>query len=224
LVASAAGPIVGFDDAMRLLRDAGVVVAPYVVLGDDDFDAPAVAALGPELVVKLADVPHRTELGAVELGVASGQLAVAVRRLRVLARREGVPTTVAVQRMVRGHGEAFAGLQGRTDLGPAVLLGRGGVLVEVAGGVGGRLLPIDEVAATALVEEVAGPKVFASLRGQRPWEPEPLIAAVLGLADLWRRHGGWLGSVDLNPLVVTDDGVVAVDALLVAALTAPGAG
>jgi len=218
LVASAAGPIVGFDDAMRILRDAGLAVAPYVVLGDDDVvvDASAVSALGSPLVVKLADVPHRTELGAVALDVAPGELDATVGRLRALARREGVPATVAVQRMVRGHGEAFAGLQGRTDLGAAVLLGRGGVLVEMAGGVGGRLLPLDEEAAAALVEEVAGPEVFASLRGQRPWAPEPLIAAVLGLAELWRRHGGWLASVDVNPLVVTDDGVIAVDALFVA--------
>ena len=87
--------------------------------------------------------------------------------------------------------------------------------MELAGRVAGRLLPLDEAAAAALVEEVAG----AVLRGQRPWERQPLVAVVLGLAELWRRHGAWLGSVDVNPLIVTDDGVVAVDALLVAART-----
>lgn len=217
LIATTAGSIAGFDDAMRLLVDAGVPVAPYVVLRDDvGLDAPGLDELGSRLVVKLADVPHRTELGAVALDVAPADLAATVARLRDIARAEDVSGTVAVQRMVAGHGEAFGGLQCRTDLGPVVLLGMGGVLVEVAGRVGGRLLPLDDDAAASLVDEVAGPDVFARLRGQRPWPVAPLVDLVVGLDTLWRRHGSWLASVDVNPLIVTDTGVVAVDALLVA--------
>jgi len=213
LIPSPAGPIVSFEDAMRLLDAVGVAVAPYVVLNEGQLDAPAIDALGSRLVVKLADVPHRTELGAVALDVLRADVAATVGRLREVAQRAGLPVAVAVQSMVRGHGEAFAGLQGCTDLGAAVLLGRGGVLVEVTGRVAGRLLPVDAAAAAALVDEVAG----VTLRGQRPWEPGPLVAVVLGLAELWRRHGAWLGSVDVNPLMITDDGVIAVDALMVAA-------
>lgn len=131
LIATEAGPIVGFDDAMRMLADVGIPVAPYVVIEGDEWDAPAVEALGWPLVVKLADVPHRTDLGAVVLGVEREELVATVRRLRDLARREGLPETVAIQSTVCGHGEAFGGMQGRTDLGVAVLLGMGGVLVEV---------------------------------------------------------------------------------------------
>ncbi len=216
LVESAAGPIVGFDDAMRMLEAVGIPVAPYVVLGDGVLDAPGIDALGDRLVVKLADVPHRTELGAVAVGIGRGDVGATVARMRDIARREGVAPTVAVQSLVRGDGEAFAGLQGRTDLGSAVLLGTGGVLVEVAGRVRGRLLPIDAATAASLVDEVAGPAVFASLRGQRPWDTAALVPIVLGMAELWQRHGAWLGAVDINPLIVTAHGVVAVDALLVA--------
>jgi acyl-CoA synthetase (NDP forming) len=216
LVASAAGPIVAFDDAMRLLSEAGVPVAPFVTLNEGEADAPGLAALGSRLVVKLADVPHRTELGAVAVDVAPSDLAATVARLRDIARAEDVPATIAVQQMAVGHGEAFGGLQSRTDLGPLVLLGMGGVLVEVAGQVGGRLLPLDRAAAEALVLEVAGPDVIAGLRGQKPWPVEPLVGVVLALGELWRRNGAWLASADVNPLIVTDDGLVAVDALLVA--------
>jgi acyl-CoA synthetase (NDP forming) len=219
LVASNAGRIVGFGDAMRLLSEAGVPVAPYVVLGEGEVaevDGAGIDELGPSLVVKLADVPHRTELGAVAVGVDASDLPATIARLREIARAEGVPGTIAVQRMIAGHGEAFGGLQTRTDLGPLLLFGMGGVLVEVAGQVGGRLLPLDRALAQALVDEVAGPRVFARLRGQRPWPLEPLVDVVLALGDLWRRNGAWLASADVNPLIVTDDGVVAVDALLVA--------
>jgi hypothetical protein len=118
--------------------------------------------------------------------------------------------------MLRGHAEAFIGLQGRTDLGPVALLGRGGVLVEVAGGVRGRRLPLGPGDAAALADEVAGPAALAGLRGQRPWPTGTVTAAVEAAAELWRQTGSWLASADINPLIVTDDGVVAVDALLVA--------
>jgi hypothetical protein len=214
LLGSDAGPIASFADSMRLLEAAGVPVAPYVVLVDGVDDDPAVAALGDRLVVKLADVPHRTELGAVRLGVAPAEVAGVVAELRSIASAHGVPATVAVQKMVAGHGEAFIGLQARTDLGPVLLFGRGGVLLEVAPRVEGRLLPLVDGAAASVVDEVAAD--VAGLRGQQAWPTDPLVAAVEAVGRLWQATGAWLGSADLNPLVVTADGVVAVDALLVA--------
>jgi acetate---CoA ligase (ADP-forming) len=215
LLDTAAGPIVPFADAMAMLADAGIPVAPSVVLAAGVDSDPGIAGLGDQLVVKLADVPHRTELGAVRVGVAPGELPTVVRELRAVARAHGVPETVAVQEMVAGHGEAFLGLQGRTDLGPIVLLGLGGVLVELTGQVDGALLPLAEGAAARLVESVAGAEAFARLRGQTAWAPEPLVAALEAVGRLWDQHAGWLDSADLNPLVVTPSGVVAVDALLV---------
>jgi succinyl-CoA synthetase beta subunit len=171
--------------------------------------------LGERLVVKLADVPHRTELGAVALGVAPPEVPAQVRRMRALAAEHGVDSTVVVQAMVAGHGEAFAGLSIGSDLGSIALFGRGGVLVETSGGVSGRLLPLDKAAAQALAEEVAGPGVIEAFRGQRAWPGDALVEALLGLSELWRQVGSWACSVDINPLVVTDTGVYAVDALIV---------
>jgi acetate---CoA ligase (ADP-forming) len=221
LVDTPAGRIVPFAIAMELVEGAGIGVAPYVVLAPGADDDPALDALGDLLAVKLADVPHRTELDAVRLPVARADVAGVVRELRDVARAHDAPTTVAVQAMVTGHGEAFAGLLAHTDLGPIVLFGRGGVLVEVTGGVAGRRLPLAPGAAAALVDAVAGPAAHARLRGQTPWAVAPLVGVVEGVAELWRRHGSWLHSVDLNPLVVTADGVVAVDALFVAHGGAP---
>lgn len=216
LLASEAGDIVGFADAMRLLTDAGIAVAPWVVLTGDAVDHRDVDALGDRLVVKLADVPHRTELEAVRLGVARSDLAGVVAQLRAIAATHGVPGDVAVQAMVGGIGEAFGGIQGRSDLGPVALLGRGGVLVEVAGGVAGRFLPLDEAAIAALTDEVAGEAAFARLRGQRRWPIDALAHVMRGLDTLWTQHRDWLGSLDINPLIITDDAVIAVDALFVA--------
>ena len=83
--------------------------------------------------------------------------------------------------------------------------------------VSGRFLPLERAGAESLVEEVAGAQLFAGLRGQRPWPAAPLVEAVMALDRLWRANGAWLGSLDVNPLIVTEADVVAVDALFVAA-------
>jgi acyl-CoA synthetase (NDP forming) len=225
LVDTPAGRIVSFADAMRLLADAGVPVAPFVVLDEADDTGHAdlaIDALGSHLVVKLADVPHRTELDAVRLGVPRADVGRVAHELRAIARAHDAPEAVAVQAMVAADGEAFAGMLTATDLGPIVLFGLGGVLVEVTGRVDGRSLPLRPGAAEQLVDEVAGPATFVGLRGREPWATGPLVGAVEGVAELWRRHGSWLQSADLNPVLVTADGVCAVDALLVAAPTTQG--
>jgi acetate---CoA ligase (ADP-forming) len=124
-----------------------------------------------------------------------------------------VPDTVAVQALVSGHAEAFAGLHTGSNLGSVVLLGLGGVLVEVLKQVSGRFLPMDDATVRALAEEVVG--AVAGLRGQKPWPVEQITAVVAGLARLWSEHGNWIDSIDLNPLIISADGVVAVDALII---------
>lgn len=212
LVPTEAGRMVPFAAAMQLLEGAGIPVAPYEVVpaGSDALTKD----LGPRLVVKLADVPHRTELGAVALGVAPADVPEQVRRMRAIAAEHGTDDTVVVQAMVAGHGEAFAGISLGSELGDFALFGRGGVLVETSGGISGRLLPLDKASAEALVEEVAGEGVIAGFRGQRAWPTTALVETLLGLSELWRQVGSWATSVDLNPLVVTDSGVLAVDALI----------
>lgn len=213
-VASEIGPILSFSDAMQLLTDAGIAVAPHVVIAAGDA-VPPTAQLGDRLAVKLADVPHRTELDAVSVGVAPEDLLTEVERLRAIAADHAVPATVAVQSMVSGHGEAFAGIQGRTGLGPVVLFGPGGVMVESGDQVRGRLLPVDAEAAASLVDDAAGPAAFAGRRGQTAWAVEPMERLIADLDRIWRRHGSWLESLDINPLIVTPDGLIAVDALVV---------
>jgi acyl-CoA synthetase (NDP forming) len=213
LIDGDAGPMLSFADAMDLLTSAGITVAPWVVLHGDAADHPHIDALGDRLVVKLADVAHRTEVDGVRVGVEPSALADTVAELRAIAVAHDIPGTIAVQSMVGGHAEAFAGLQTGSSLGSIALLGLGGVLVEVLRQVSGRFLPLDGAGARSLAEEVAG--AVAGLRGQRPWPVDELSAVVAGLDQLWREHGNWIESIDLNPLIVTSDGVIAVDALVV---------
>ena len=170
--------------------------------------------------MKLADAPHRTEIDAVRVDVSHDDLAAAVGELRAIARAHDLPETVVVQPLVSGHGEAFIGLQAR-------LRPRRGRVVRPrrrarrAGAAGGW----PPAAARARrrrrsgrrgrrrghVRGGAGRQALGhARRSSPPWKPS---------RELWQHAGAWLDSVDLNPVIVTDDGVAVVDALLVAAPT-----
>jgi succinyl-CoA synthetase beta subunit len=195
----------------------GIPTAPYLIV--DAGDDPAkldTASLGDRLVVKLADVPHRTELGAVATGIGPDGVAEAVRRMREIAANAGVASPVVIQPMIPGIGEAFIGLQIGTDLGSLVVLGRGGILVETSGELAGRLLPLSRIAAQSLVASVAGDEVITAIRGQQRWPVDALIDALIAADRLAQRLGGHAASVDLNPLIVSPTGVTAVDALILA--------
>jgi hypothetical protein len=215
VVPSEAGPMVGFDASMRLLSEHGIAVAPWVIVEDPSrLDLDQLASLGSEFVVKLADVAHRTELGAVRVGIPLEQVASVVTELAAEARARSLPASIVVQPRVQGTGEAFAGFRGRTDLGPVVVVGLGGVLVELTRTVAGRRLPVGEQDVREMLDELGHETVFKGLRGGEPWDREALSRTVVGLVELGQRASSWVESIDLNPLICGPNGCVAVDALL----------
>jgi acyl-CoA synthetase (NDP forming) len=215
VVTTAGIRMLGFAATMTLLRDAGLPVARWQAIDPAD-DLPDLRVpFEPPWAVKLADVPHRTELGAVRLGVTATELPAVVAELRDLARRSTLPPTVVVQPMVEGSGELFVGIQGQSELGPAVMLGLGGVFVEVLGRVRGRLAPFDLDEARALIDELRGTGVLHGHRGSTPWDLDALARILVAAGDLAASGAGWIESLDVNPLVGGPGGFLAVDALLV---------
>lgn len=212
-VESTAGPMLGFGAAMELLESIGIPTAPYrLVANGEPVKVESIGFAGP-YVVKLADVPHRTELGAVRVGVAPEDLDATVAELRTIAEREGVAADVVVQPLVAIEGEAFVGGQLDADLGPLVVSGLGGVLVEALGGACGRLAPLNAVDVEELLDEIGSAGVFAGLRGSAPWDRGQLADVIAAASRLTAGATSWLSTFDINPLVVTSSGFMAVDGL-----------
>ena len=208
------GLMLPFETTMTLLTEAGIRVAPYCMVSATtatrDFPVPGFS--GP-YVVKLADVAHRTEHGAVELDVTDAGLAGAIGRMREIAKRAGLPGAVAIQPMLKGRGEAFVGIQGQSELGPLVVFGLGGVFVEVLKRIGGRLAPLTNDDGLELLEEFADLGVLDDFRGRRGWDRRELAAVLVDAGRLAASGSTWIDSIDINPLIVTDDGPIAVDGL-----------
>jgi hypothetical protein len=207
-----------FADTMQLLSANGIPVAPYAMWPESE-DSPKLwpdAGTGP-FVIKLADVLHRTELGAVFTNVALGDLSTYAERLREIAKSSGHPTTVVVQAQVQPLGEVFAGIQGQSMFGPLVLFGVGGIFVEVLNDVSMRLAPLTAYEAAEMLSELTSAKLFGGVRGGEPWDRGALVKLILEVGQLAAGAGNWIGSLDLNPIIVTKNGPVAVDASLLRA-------
>jgi acetyltransferase len=209
-------------DAMHLLREFGIPLAETIAAATAEAAVAAAEKVGYPAVLKVdsPDVVHKTDVGGVRLGCAD---AAAVRRAftEVLAEvRRRAPSAridgVLVQPMIAGGTEMIAGVKSDPLVGPAVVCGFGGVLVEVMRDVAVRVPPIDAGDARDMLAELRGAALLGGVRG-RPAADVAALADVLvriaALADAYRDR---LRALDLNPLVVRDagGGAVAVDWLI----------
>ena len=212
LVRTEVGEILPFAATMELLASFDIPTAPYIVINADE--SVAVPFAGP-YVVKLADVGHRSEHGAVRLAVRPGVLEAAVNEMRELASRSSLPQAVAIQPMIQGDGEVFIGIRSGTELGPVVAFGLGGVFVEVLGRVSGRLAPMTDADAREMIDEFDDLKAFGGYRGQTAWSRDDLARILVAAGSLGAAGRDWIGTFDINPLVHSPSGFAAVDGLCV---------
>jgi acyl-CoA synthetase (NDP forming) len=197
------------------LSGVGIPVPAGRVVTDAKDAAKAVHDVGGRAVVK-AVVPgmlHKTEAGGVRLGVTPDSAAEAYARMAALG-ADVAGSAVLVEEMVTSK-HALEMLVGVTPtaLGPVLSLAAGGELTEVIGDVSFRLLPLAEGDAAAMVDDLRTAPLLRGYRGA-PTLDEPGLVRLL---EQVARLGQTLpegASLDLNPVLVTPDGCVVLDAAL----------
>jgi hypothetical protein len=125
---------------------------------------------------------------------------------------------VLVQPYVRGGVETIVGLSNDPQLGPLVMLGLGGTLVEALGAVTWRACPLEPSEAEAMIDDVpALPALLRGVRGAPPADRPALVGALVALSNLAVDLDDRLETLDVNPLLVRPlgQGALALDALVV---------
>ena len=183
----------------------------------------AAAEIGYPVVLKIesADLPHKTEVDGVRVGLADaaaveaafGQIMAAARRHAPAARLEGV----LVQEMVFGGTELLAGLSRQEPFGMGVVAGAGGVLVELMRDTALDLCPIDDAGARALLARTRAGRLLQGFRGRPAGDTEAFAALLARLSRLGAAYGDLLEAVDLNPVAVLPSGrgAIVLDALVI---------
>jgi len=181
----------------------------------------AAAQIGYPVVVKAvsATMLHKTELEAVHLNVENDQSLAAIcgAMKKQFAQRDENLDGFLVEKMVSGGVEFIVGLQNDPQFGPVIMLGTGGTLIHLMDDVTFRTLPVTRSDIIAMVSEIKGRHLIEGHRGQVPLNAEALIQAIASVAELGCDTAGLYQSVDLNPLSVNAQGVVALDAKIILA-------
>jgi succinyl-CoA synthetase beta subunit len=160
-----------------------------------------------------ADILHKTEAGAVCLGIADR--AELDREVRAMLARVPAARDVLVQKMESGLAEAIVGYRDDPVVGPIVLVGAGGMLAEIYKDYALRLAPVSEEEAEEMIARVKGLATLRGYRGLPRGDVRALAKAVAALSRLALIAGQPVAEAEINPLIVKREGVVAVDALVV---------
>lgn len=212
----------GEHHAKQVLATYGIEGTREVLLSVDAVAALTDAPLPYPLAIKVEspDIPHKTEAGAVRLGISTlSELKGAARAVVASARTynpEARIDGVLVQEMAAGV-EVMLGVVHDPSFGAVVVVGLGGIFTEVLHDLSYRCVPVDLSTAHVMIEELRGVAVLKGARGRPVADVEALAEAISRLSLLAADHVDRIAEIDVNPLFVrpAGQGAVAADALIV---------
>jgi acyl-CoA synthetase (NDP forming) len=208
--------MLGPYEAQDLLKRYGLPLARQELATGVEGVAGAAARIGYPVALKAIapNLVHKTEAGGVALGLRDADdVAKAYEDMQV---RIGTGT-VLVQEMVEGGVEMIVGLHRDPQFGPTVVVGMGGVLVELLGDRVLGLPPLDRAQVHSMLEGLRGKRLLEGFRGRDAADLDALVDVVLSVSRLGEELGDRVTSIDLNPVIVlpTGRGARVVDARVI---------
>lgn len=214
------GQVLDEWQSKQALRAVGLSV-PTGVLSTPHDALSAAADLGFPLALKAvsAQLPHKTEAGAVALNLTDASAlkqALEQMRQRIADYAPGVPfDQVLVERMLPPPvAELIVGIKRENGFALALIIGAGGILVELLKDSRSLLLPTNPEAIRAALLSLRSAPLLLGFRGRETADLNALVAAISAVADYACENAERLLELDVNPLLVGAQGSVAVDALI----------
>ena len=209
--------------AKALLAAHGMQVPQERLVSTGQDAANAATALGFPVVMKIesADIPHKTEAGGVKLDIGSpGEAAQAFEDIMASAHAFAPAAElrgVSVQEMIKASVEALVGIVRHEPFGFGIVVGTGGVLVELMKDGALDLLPLDLAQADALIGQTKLASLLAGYRGGPAADRLALAQLLVDLSDFVARYGHDIEAIDLNPVAVLPEGkgIRILDALII---------
>jgi acyl-CoA synthetase (NDP forming) len=217
------GPVLTEIASKTLLARYGVPLPPEALAASEDAAVAAAARIGGAVALKVQSpgILHKTEAGAVMLGLA-GEAAVRDGYRSVLARARAAHPDAAidgvlVQAMARHGVDIILGVTRDATFGPLLMVGLGGIHVEVLRDVAFAPVPLATDEAVALIGELQGAALLDGVRGAAPADKAALAQLIVALSRFAADHAGSIAEIDLNPVIVhaAGEGLTVVDALIV---------
>lgn len=215
-----AGLAAGFvtePDARRLVEAAGIPTTRWQFAATAEQAVDAARSLGGAVAIKAvsARIVHKSDIGAVRLGV-QGDDAVrsACAAIAAAAQAAGVASLdgYLVTEMWKADTELILGIQHDPDFGAMVMVGAGGVLVELLKDVQLAPAPLSHATARRMLDALKSRPLLAGYRGRPPADLDAIADALVRLGALAAACGGRLRELDINPLFIAGGRIAAADA------------
>jgi acyl-CoA synthetase (NDP forming) len=202
-----------------LLAEYGVAVPKTaIVAGPEGVDG-ALKALKLPVVVKVVspDILHKSDAGGVKVNLKTAdEVKAAITAMAALPKIKGARVEGwLIEEMAPAGQEVVVGGLRDPQFGPLVMVGLGGIFVEVLADVSFRICPITRLDAEEMLAELKGAAILRGARGTKPASQEAIIDVLLkvgGEDGLLMRHAADIKEADINPMIVSDTAAVAVDA------------
>jgi acyl-CoA synthetase (NDP forming) len=205
-----------------LLAYDGIVVPRTAVVSKPEEADAALKALKPPVVVKVmsAEILHKSDAGGVRIGLnSSEEVREAIRSMAALPRIKSARVQGwLIEEMAPAGQEMVVGGLRDPQFGPLIMVGLGGIFVEVLADVTFRICPIRRIDAEEMLEELKGGAILKGARGRKPVSRDAIVDVLMkigGEKGLLMRHSDDIAELDINPLIVSDSGAVAVDARVI---------
>lgn len=201
-------------EGLALFRDYGIPVVPHRVVESAGAAQQAAAELGFPVAMKTAapGILHKTDADGVRLKLADAAAAGAA--YADLAGRLGPRVLVAA--MAESGVEIMLGLTVDLQFGPVVVIGAGGILVEILKSVTHELAPFDAATARRAIERLAPVKrLLAGARGRKASDVDKLCETIARFSAMGADLADLVAEIDANPVIAGPNGAVAVDAVVV---------
>jgi acyl-CoA synthetase (NDP forming) len=172
--------------------------------------------MGYPVVMKIVSpqVIHKTEVGGVRVNIATGAEVKSTYEDIVKGVLEQVPHAeingILIEEMVSGT-ELIVGTTTDPQFGPMIMFGIGGIFVEVYKDVSFRLIPISANDARDMMGEIKGKALLEGIRGLPRADPDKIVEILENVSKLVQSHPE-IDEMDINPLLITENGIIAVDA------------
>lgn len=221
IAAAPAGAALSETVSKQVLAAYGIDVPSEALASDPEAAAMAAARIGFPVALKVAsaDILHKTEVGGIRLSLrsaatvqdAAAEILASARQHRPDARIDGV----SVQQMIPPGIELVVGVKRDEQFGPLIAVGLGGVMVELLGDTAIRLAPVSPASAGDMLATLKSYRLLTGYRGAAAVDLPRLVDLIARVSDLAHDLVDLIAEIDVNPVITSTQGAIAVDALIV---------
>ena len=215
------GKVYTESESKDILAKYGIPFPKCVVVNSESAAVAAINEVGLPIVAKIdsPDILHKSDVGCVKVKLDSEESVRLAYREIMKNAKENCPNAqldgVQINSMAKPGTELIIGVNNDPQFGPCILCGLGGVFVEVFKDTSLKIAPVSKAEAEDMILSLKGSKLLKGYRGGKPLDISAFADTIVKISNFACENKNSLKELDINPIFLYEEGLCAVDALIV---------